>query len=184
MSFFFFQIGGLHIKCARNRYGRQVSSFEGSVRLRGPMLVHQDHNDCARGSGGDHHTTTSCNSTRSTCNSDSTTFLEEHGLDREKCVGVFIRSPVITEVKSPSVTVLAVLDSAPPPDKSSGGVDGGSDSAGGLGGCEVVAVQQDGNILATSFHPELTSDPRWHLYFIDLVCQSKYSTKLETNTDI
>jgi 5'-phosphate synthase pdxT subunit len=37
----------------------------------------------------------------------------------------------------------------------------------------VVAVKQ-GNIMATSFHPELTSDLRFHKYFINLV--NKYQT--------
>lgn len=31
----------------------------------------------------------------------------------------------------------------------------------------IVAVRQ-GNILATSFHPELTQDPTMHLYFISM----------------
>lgn len=32
----------------------------------------------------------------------------------------------------------------------------------------VVAVQQK-NLIATAFHPELTSDTRWHEYFLDQV---------------
>lgn len=35
----------------------------------------------------------------------------------------------------------------------------------------VVAVKQ-GNLMATSFHPELTNDLRFHKYFIELVNQS------------
>jgi 5'-phosphate synthase pdxT subunit len=30
---------------------------------------------------------------------------------------------------------------------------------------------REGNVLATSFHPELTSDPRVHAYFLDIVEQ-------------
>ena len=37
-----------------------------------------------------------------------------------------------------------------------------------LPGGQPVAVQQ-GNLLATSFHPELTSDSRFHRHFLDLV---------------
>lgn len=33
---------------------------------------------------------------------------------------------------------------------------------------QVVAVRQD-NLLATSFHPELTADPRLHQYFINMI---------------
>ena len=32
----------------------------------------------------------------------------------------------------------------------------------------IIAVQQ-GNVLATSFHPEVTNDRRIHRYFLDLV---------------
>ena len=32
----------------------------------------------------------------------------------------------------------------------------------------IVAVRQ-GNLLGTSFHPELTGDPRFHLYFLSMV---------------
>lgn len=56
---------------------------------------------------------------------------------------VFIRAPVIERVGA-SVDVLASLD------------DG-----------TAVAVQQ-GNLLATAFHPELTADVRFHRYFLKL----------------
>lgn len=58
--------------------------------------------------------------------------------------GIFIRAPKIISVDSPEVKVLAELD-----------------------GEEPVAVQQ-GNIMATSFHPELTDDTRWHHYFLKM----------------
>ncbi len=56
---------------------------------------------------------------------------------------IFIRAPVVIRV-GPLVDVLARLED----------------------GCP-VAVQQ-GNLLATAFHPELTSDTRVHQYFVDL----------------
>lgn len=56
---------------------------------------------------------------------------------------IFIRAPVVIRV-GPSVDVLATLDDGRP-----------------------VAVQQ-GNLLGTSFHPELTSDTRVHRYFVGL----------------
>lgn len=61
---------------------------------------------------------------------------------------VFIRAPIIQNV-GPGVRVLGQL------------ADG-----------TVVAAQQ-GNLLATSFHPELTQDGRLHLYFADLVENSR-----------
>jgi pyridoxal phosphate synthase yaaE subunit len=58
--------------------------------------------------------------------------------------GVFIRAPVI-EAVGEGVEVLAELDGKP------------------------VFVQQ-GNIIATTFHPELTDDTRIHRYFLR-ICQ-------------
>jgi 5'-phosphate synthase pdxT subunit len=36
----------------------------------------------------------------------------------------------------------------------------------------IVAAQQD-NLLATSFHPELTEDNRFHQYFLKMVAEEK-----------
>jgi 5'-phosphate synthase pdxT subunit len=64
---------------------------------------------------------------------------------------VFIRAPLV-EAASSAVEVLAAI----PADSSLTGAD------------QIVAVRQD-NLLATSFHPELTSDLRIHKYFVDMV---------------
>ena len=58
--------------------------------------------------------------------------------------GVFIRAPMINRLGE-GVEVLASLPDGEP-----------------------VAVQQ-GNLMATSFHPELTEDPRFHRHFLELV---------------
>ncbi len=58
--------------------------------------------------------------------------------------GVFIRAPVIMRVGR-GVDVLAALPDGRP-----------------------VAVQQ-GNLLATAFHPELTNDTRFHSHFLGLI---------------
>lgn len=34
---------------------------------------------------------------------------------------------------------------------------------------EVIVAIRKGNIVGTSFHPELTNDTRWHKYFMELV---------------
>ncbi len=64
--------------------------------------------------------------------------------------GVFIRAPIIESV-GPQVQALCRLD------------DG-----------TVVAARQD-NLLATSFHPELTTDARLHEYFLDMTAQLQHS---------
>ncbi len=61
---------------------------------------------------------------------------------------VFIRAPIIERVNPPA-EVLATLE------------DG-----------TIVAAQQ-GHLLATSFHPELTDDDRFHRYFLYLVQQAR-----------
>ncbi len=46
-------------------------------------------------------------------------------------------------------------------------VGGGVEVVGRLASGEIVAAQQ-GNLLATAFHPELTNDPRLHQYFLTI----------------
>jgi pyridoxal 5'-phosphate synthase pdxT subunit len=65
------------------------------------------------------------------------------GFDALPFHGIFIRAPVIIRVGQ-EVKVLASLPDDRP-----------------------VAVQQ-GNLMATAFHPELTGDPRFHRYFLHL----------------
>lgn len=112
------QIGGLGIKCTRNMYGRQVSSFESPVKLHTASL----HRPNA---------------------------APKH----DECHGVFIRAPGVAEVCSPDVKILATLNN---------------------GQNTVVAVQQN-NLIATTFHPELTDDMRWHAYFVDQIIEQRLS---------
>ena len=70
--------------------------------------------------------------------------LSIRGLTEPKFRAVFIRAPWVERV-GPNVEVLAAVNG------------------------HAVAVEQ-GNILATSFHPELTGDNRVHRYFVDVVC--------------
>jgi pyridoxal 5'-phosphate synthase pdxT subunit len=75
-----------------------------------------------------------------------TTDLMIAGIEGEPFLGVFIRAPIIESVGS-EVSILCKLD------------DG-----------RIVAARQ-GNVLATSFHPELTRDTRMHQYFLG-ICQT------------
>jgi 5'-phosphate synthase pdxT subunit len=72
------------------------------------------------------------------------TDLDVPALGDEPVHAVFIRAPVVEKV-GPQATRLASLD------------DG-----------QVVAVEQ-GNLLGTAFHPEVTGDIRFHAYFLDKV---------------
>jgi len=69
------------------------------------------------------------------------TDLDIPAVGAEPLHAVFIRAPVVETVGA-SVEVLATLD------------DG-----------RIVAVQQ-GHLLGTSFHPEITGDTRFHEYFL------------------
>ena len=64
---------------------------------------------------------------------------------------LFIRAPLVTNIAN-DVEVLARI----PGDKSATGQE------------QIVAVRQ-GNLLATSFHPEITPDLRFHQYFVEMV---------------
>lgn len=55
---------------------------------------------------------------------------------------IFIRAPIITAVKGKAQTLLKLPDG------------------------RIIAAQQ-GKLLATSFHPELTADARFHQYFLE-----------------
>lgn len=70
--------------------------------------------------------------------------VEVEPLGLERFTAVFIRAPVIAQVGE-GIRVLSRLEDGRP-----------------------VAVQQ-GNLLGTSFHPELTDDTRLHQYFLSLV---------------
>ncbi|MDA0264119.1 MAG: pyridoxal 5'-phosphate synthase glutaminase subunit PdxT [Chloroflexi bacterium] len=73
--------------------------------------------------------------------------LEIQALGPDPFHAIFIRAPLIIRVGE-GVKVLCALDEARP-----------------------VAVQQ-GNLMATSFHPELTNDHRFHRFFLDLAGKS------------
>ena len=70
--------------------------------------------------------------------------LAKSGLDASPYHAIFIRAPLIAAV-GPGVEIIAQLPDA-----------------------RIVAAQQ-GRLLATSFHPELTRDDRFHRYFIELI---------------
>ncbi|MGD0115450.1 MAG: pyridoxal 5'-phosphate synthase glutaminase subunit PdxT [Dehalococcoidia bacterium] len=67
---------------------------------------------------------------------------------------IFIRPPVVADVGS-EVTSLARIGDA------------------------IVAVRQ-GNVLGTTFHPELTTDLRFHRYFVDIVVAASGATKRDS----
>jgi 5'-phosphate synthase pdxT subunit len=72
--------------------------------------------------------------------------LDIPAIGGEPMHAVFIRAPVVERI-GPEVSVVSALE------------DG-----------RIVAVEQ-GNLLGTSFHPEMTGDTRFHQYFLDMVAR-------------
>lgn len=72
--------------------------------------------------------------------------IEFKGITGPKFRAIFIRAPWIEECGE-GVEILAQIDNHP------------------------VAVRS-GNLLATSFHPELTRDNRIHRYFVETICKN------------
>ena len=71
---------------------------------------------------------------------------EEKISEQQSYTGIFIRAPAILRVGK-SVTTLATVQD-----------DDGE---------KVVVAVEEGLLLATAFHPELTNDTRWHEYFVE-----------------
>jgi 5'-phosphate synthase pdxT subunit len=69
--------------------------------------------------------------------------VEEDGAGVRPYHAIFIRAPLIEKVEGQSVSLACLPDG------------------------RIVAAQQ-GRLLATSFHPELTGDTRFHRYFMEL----------------
>lgn len=78
--------------------------------------------------------------------------IEELEHPEEPFPAVFIRAPLIESVGE-GVEVLARV------------TDRGRDAS--------IVAAREGHLLATSFHPELTEDARFHRYFLDLVKEKR-----------
>lgn len=150
-------IGGLDVRVNRNYFGRQIESFEAALDL--PFL------------NGDNRST-----------------------EQEPFNGIFIRAPVVEKVlptvrgeqtgeRARDGTVIAparkslIEPMAHKPVEIMATLPGRGraltektmarlDEAG-----DIVAVRQ-GNVFGTSFHPELTQDPRIHIWWLERVKKS------------
>ena len=81
--------------------------------------------------------------------------LNEKHFKEGTCSGVFIRAPAVVSCESEAVEVLGTIrveEISPDP--------------------VIVAVRQN-NLLATSFHPELTDDLMWHKHFLNMILDAR-----------
>ena len=69
--------------------------------------------------------------------------------------GIFIRAPAIMSVGE-GATLLCSVEVV-------------ATDVEGAAGTSVGAAVRQGNLLGTTFHPELTKDPRWHAFFCAMV---------------
>ncbi|XP_059064741.1 probable pyridoxal 5'-phosphate synthase subunit PDX2 [Cryptomeria japonica] len=85
---------------------------------------------------------------------------------------IFIRAPAILEA-GPSVEILADYNL---PSKEPKKTCSDSENEAKSQGERVIIAVKQGHLLATAFHPELTSDTRWHSYFLKMVCDTEHQT--------
>ncbi|KAI9141320.1 glutamine amidotransferase subunit pdxT [Paraphysoderma sedebokerense] len=85
--------------------------------------------------------------------------------------GVFIRAPIVESISS-EVEILCSLADHKTDQESC------TDSDKQPIGDKVVAVKQ-GNVIGTSFHPELTQDDRFHVYFVEMVRKLKLEREMQ-----
>ncbi|KAF2842981.1 pyridoxine [Patellaria atrata CBS 101060] len=144
-------IGGLDVRVERNHFGRQLDSFATDLKL--PFL--------------------------------------DPDVDAKPFKSVFIRAPVVEKIlphkegiqtEEAEQVDTVVAPSKTPKDDAAKRMLGGeveilatlpagsaSQSAAAKGG-DVIAIRQ-GNVFGTSFHPELTGDPRIHTWWLERVSE-------------
>ena len=153
-------IGGLDVRVNRNHFGRQIESFQAELSL---------------------------------------PFLDEVGLKATSFPGVFIRAPVVEKIlpsmPAEQVEEMAISDTVVAPSRQAkdevakaamrsevevmGTLPGRLRKAAAMGAevqageevGDIIAVRQ-GNVFGTSFHPELTTDARIHVWWLQQVLQA------------
>lgn len=149
-------IGGLDVRVNRNHFGRQVESFETNLNL--PFIQREEQaNDPFKAIFIRAPVVEKLLSLE-----EGEQAEEAHAEDTVVAPSRQAKSPIFQSVMNDTVTVLARL-----PKDNTKTVDHerkySEDCAG-----DVIAVQQ-GNVVGTSFHPELTGDSRMHLWWLSIV---------------
>ncbi|KAK0391495.1 hypothetical protein NLU13_0996 [Sarocladium strictum] len=95
-------------------------------------------------------------------------FLSSSDQSSTNFPGIFIRAPVVEEVLSSDVEVLARLPGRVEKVKPAGLSEAQTKDGAG----DIIAVRE-GNVLGTSFHPELTEDARIHVWWVEEILRQK-----------
>jgi len=135
-------IGGLDVKVLRNRYGTQIQSFVGDLRL--PFLEEENDQKPFRGVF-----------IRAPVVEEIIT--SSSGAEKED-------DDIIKMKERQRAEKVEILGTYPKPQAQETGMQEGE------GGEDIVAVRQ-GNVFGTSFHPELTDDVRIHVWWLKQVVE-------------
>lgn len=184
-------IGGMDVLVCRNYFGSQISSFELGIPPP-PISV----NDSKKSSSSDLYPGVFIRAPAMLSVGPSCTVLSSVSAIPCRQANTTLEELDARIAKGENVTMLGVVetdkdDNWMNDDKEEGGkakkkrkVDRGEEEgsentltlpgATGKGGSrEVVCAARKGNILCTSFHPELTDDLRWHQYFLNEIVGAK-----------
>lgn len=157
-------LSGMDTVVHRNFFGSQLGSFVSTVNLKGTIASF-------------------LRAQQQALNPEADKQAQESSERTLRSRGAFIRAPVVSEINSAEVEVLATLskEEVLKTFGASGGADvqlEGSNSSHWLSKEgenfeEVVVAVKQNNFLATSFHPELTDETIWHQFFLALVKASQ-----------
>ncbi|KAK2795552.1 hypothetical protein FQN51_000406 [Onygenales sp. PD_10] len=154
-------IGGLDVRVNRNHFGRQTESFQAPLNL--PFL--SEHR-LLEGSGS-RETSFMGVFIRAPVVEKILPFVEDIQVEEQKRDATVVapsrhtEDPTARQAMSDHVDVLAMLPGRAARLAGKEGVDIDPDAEAG----DIVAVKQ-GNVFGTSFHPELTDDPRIHIWWL------------------
>ncbi|PGH08947.1 pyridoxal 5'-phosphate synthase, glutaminase subunit Pdx2 [Blastomyces parvus] len=159
-------IGGLDVRVNRNHFGRQTESFQAPLDLPFLSEVRQ------AGESSDQSTTFMGVFIRAPVVEKLLPFVDDVQVEEQKREGTVVapsrhpKDPVARKAMSDHVDVLAKL-----PGRAARLAGTGADIHAEPDSGDIVAVKQ-GNVFGTSFHPELTDDPRIHAWWLQQVEQA------------
>ncbi|KLJ10975.1 glutamine amidotransferase [Blastomyces silverae] len=159
-------IGGLDVRVNRNHFGRQTESFQAPLKLPFLSEVRQD------GKSSDQSTTFMGVFIRAPVVEKLLPFVDDIQAEEQNREGTVVApsrhpmDPVARKAMSDHVDVLAKL-----PGRAARLAGTGADIHAETDSGDIVAVKQ-GNVFGTSFHPELTDDPRIHAWWLQQVEQA------------
>ncbi|KAG5297812.1 glutamine amidotransferase subunit pdxT [Histoplasma ohiense] len=159
-------IGGLDVRVNRNHFGRQTESFQTPLNL--PFLAEGR----LKSEVSDQATTFMGVFIRAPVVEKVLPFVNDIQVDEQKREGTIVapsrhpKDPVARKAISHHVDVLATL-----PGRAAKLAGTGADIHSETDAGDIVAVKQ-GNVFGTSFHPELTDDPRIHAWWLQQVEQA------------